>query len=177
MNTWPFEGSDWDLTQLSSQARGTSIKSFLFQNICNFWILRFLENFQIFGKISDIWKNFRFSDFRFSDNFQIFEKISDVRKFFFFRFSDNFQTFRNFSEFLETFGFLEKFQIFRIFFFRFSEFGRSGQSGHVSSSLWSNVSMVSSLWDCSLYGKSKRDWVSQSVSEWQGHLLSCSGQL
>ena len=54
-------------------------------------------------------------------------------------------------------------------------------SGHVSSSLWSNVSMVASVLDCSLYGKSESvwmtDWVSHWVREWQGHLLSCSGQL
>ena len=39
-------------------------------------------------------------------------------------------------------------------------------SGHVSSSLWSNVSKVTSL--C---GRSLNQWVSDS------HLLSCSGQL
>ena len=52
----------------------------------------------------------------------------------------------------------------------------SAQS-HVSSSFWSNVSMVASLQDCSLYGKSKCQLVSELVSEWQGHLLSCFGQL
>ena len=43
MNIWPFEGSDWDLTQLSAQTRGRSKKSFLFQSVCNMWILGFLE--------------------------------------------------------------------------------------------------------------------------------------
>ena len=53
---------------------------------------------------------------------------------------------------------------------------QSAQS-HVSSSLWSNVSMVASVLDCSLYGKSKSDWLTDWMSEWQGHPLSCSGQL
>ena len=42
MDIRPIQGSDWDLTQLSSQARGTSIKSFLFQSVS--------EKFEIFGK-------------------------------------------------------------------------------------------------------------------------------
>ena len=41
---------------------------------------------------------------------------------------------------------------------------------------WSNVSKVTSFLGRSLYAKSKST-VSDSVSEWQGHLLSCSGQL
>ena len=56
MNFWPFESSDWDLAKLSSQARGTSIKSFLFQNVCKFFFLkmfRFSGNFQIFWKFPD----------------------------------------------------------------------------------------------------------------------------
>ena len=35
----------------------------------------------------------------------------------------------------------------------------------VSSSLWSNVSMIASVLDCSLYGESKSYWVSQWVSQ------------
>ena len=53
-------------------------------------------------------------------------------------------------------------------------------SGHVSSWLWSNVSKVTgpprvALWMSS--SKVLSESVSESVSEWQGHLLSCSGRL
>ena len=44
----------------------------------------FSENFQIFGKLTDFRKNFRFSE-----NNQIFRKLTDFRKIF--RFSENFQ--------------------------------------------------------------------------------------
>ena len=50
-------------------------------------------------------------------------------------------------------------------------------SGHVSSSLWSNVSRVTSLWGHSgvvfSKGGSLTHSVSEWVSQWQGHLLSC----
>ena len=52
-NIWPFEGSDWDLTQLSSQTRGTSIKSFRFQSVCNFFkFFKFFEFFDFFNFFS-----------------------------------------------------------------------------------------------------------------------------
>ena len=70
---------------------------------------------QIFGKksyfwekISDFWKNFRFSEF-FSDFqkiFQIFGKISDFRKKF--RFSEKIQIFGKKSDFRKKIRFLEK---------------------------------------------------------------------
>ena len=74
-------------------------------------IFRFLEDFQVFGKISNCWKNFRFLE-----KFQIFRKFSDFRKIFgkflgfwkIFRFFENFQIFR----LLENFQIFEKFQIF-----------------------------------------------------------------
>ena len=46
-----------------------------------------------------------------------------------------------------------------------------------SSSLWPNVSKVTSLWGHSVMTKVKVPSVSQWLSQWQGHLLSCSGQL
>ena len=55
------------------------------------------------------------------------------------------------------------FVIVFVFVFVFVNFFGSchlSQSGHVSSSHWSNVSMVASLQDCSLYGKSKSELVS-----------------
>ena len=59
-------------------------------------------------------------------------------------------------------------EIFQIFekFSDFRNFVGLSQSGHVSSLHWSNVSMVASLLDCSLYGKSKCESVSQWVSQW-----------
>ena len=37
-NSWVFEGSDWDLPQLSSQTRVKSTESFLFQSVCMVWL-------------------------------------------------------------------------------------------------------------------------------------------
>ena len=45
--------------------------------------------------------------------------------------------------------------------------------GHVSSSLWSNVSKVTGLLGGSLMSKNKSGSVTHSVTQWQGHLLSC----
>ena len=50
-------------------------------------------------------------------------------------------------------------------------------SCHVFSSLWTNVSKIASLLGHSVMSEVKVPSVSESVSQWQGHLLSCSGQL
>ena len=55
-------------------------------------ILRFLEDFQIFGKFSDFWEIFRFwKMFRFLEDFQIFGRFSDFWNIF--RFFEDFQIF------------------------------------------------------------------------------------
>ena len=132
MNLWPFESSDWDLSKLSSHAKGTSIKSFLFQSVWNF----FSENFSDFRKFSDLRKIFRFSE-----NFQIFGKFSDFGKNF--RFWEKFQILGKFSDFGKIFRFSKKIQIFR----KFSDFGKifsHVMSPHHSDQMsqWSQVSRI-----------------------------------
>ena len=52
-NVWysvQLEGKVWYLTQLSSQARDTSIESFLFQSVCNFFSRNIFRKFWDFRK-------------------------------------------------------------------------------------------------------------------------------
>ena len=86
-------------------------------------------------------------------NIQIFGKFSDFRKMF--RFYGNLSDFENVQTSWKMFGFLERkflevWEIFRIsknFWFsgNFQNLVGLSQTGHVSSSIWSNVSMVASL--------------------------------
>ena len=106
---------------------GTSLwMTLAIANFLDSWkLLRFSENFKIFGKFWDFWKILRFSK-----NFEIFKKIWDFRKNWDFRkilrFSENFEIFRKFWDFWKILRFSENFKIFGKFLdfwkiLRFSE--------------------------------------------------------
>ena len=152
MNIWPFEGSDWDLTQLSSKARVTSIKSFLFQSVCNFFPTKLKKSicFQLFstnvGKVMSI-KCLK----GLSCHFVVPLVPGGYLRFLavICRFSNSQKVYLLYVSLSLSLS---------LSFCR---------SGHVSSSLWSDVREVWSQLDCFCMTISKvlSQWVSESVSD------------